>query len=534
MKNMKLLLMGVALSFEMSTTVFASTSCDDEQEEYTLAYQLGIALERQKGGVKFDAPLSEQWHGFFNQAVRRVSTFLKDDSVVTGERKEELHEMLDCVNTLGQKKFEAGEMDTHWYLFLNRMMGEILTVVQSDEEGDDADDSNFGGLSYESLEEFAECVEQFSDIMFVRKNHLNAIRQFYGGVYDTGFTNGVSNDPEPWRLKGDNEKVIEVPYSTFEYAFPLLMDCFHLPYIGTAEQVLFPITGLNEAMSHRIALSGFPTEPTAYDGGQYPASARRFGNHDLVDHAESLFAPSAGLLQIKSFNPIHDPLLKIMHPLLQRIQKHANENERLQAEIAFFYGFHEQGVIGFFRSNEITAKAYFDALGTASKTQNITFKEDAFSFPLKSKYAFYKATLLTGDLDIERLAGERPLDDTLFSLNEYEDEVMTLLDDSKTYREAVENDRLAILRDGGDVKPSQFCLYQNVIEFPGVESYATNKNILYDYYGLILEMGLEVPDFWRDVKKNPLDQDSFPHEAVQDYLNNDIAPILLKIQRASR
>ncbi|NCP62669.1 MAG: hypothetical protein GW748_05085 [Alphaproteobacteria bacterium] len=488
-----------------SNVVFASAF---DEREYSLDHQLRVAVERQKAGVAFDAPLSQEWQGFFNQAVGRVSKALTDDPVITGARKVELHEMLTRVNNFGQEKFKAGEMDTHWYLFLHRLMGEVLTVVHDAVEGENLD---FSSLSYDSLLQFDGVVENFESELFLRRHHLRALRDRFAAdmcrrsrMYDRDGAIGGKGDYLFSRTEGE---ALKFTFGKFDRSPSLYMDVFFLPYIGTPDQVIFPISGINEAMTHRIALLGFPTEPTAYDGGLKRASARSFGDHDLR-HAKSLFLSSTIAQDLERLELKNDPLLQILRPLWSLIQDCKDENEKKKAEIAFFFGFHEGGYENeYYQDQYPNVTDFFKDLRQRVVGEEVYFYPNAFVYSQDSKIAFYRENLLEEKgIEIELLAGSRPLDDSLFTITPFGNEVIELPPELREHFHGLD---------------SWHCLG---------EDYRQSRNVLYDYYQMILEMKLDLPDFWRTADGKAFNKENFPHKAVQDYLNKEIAPVLLKIQ----
>jgi len=104
------------------------------------------------------------------------------------------------------------------------------------------------------------------------------------------------------------------------------------------------------------------------------------------------------------------------------------------------------------------------------------------------------------------LAGSRPLDDSLFTITPFGNEVIELPPELREHFHGLD---------------SWHCLG---------EDYRQSRNVLYDYYQMILEMKLDLPDFWRTADGKAFNKENFPHKAVQDYLNKEIAPVLLKIQ----
>lgn len=137
--------------------------------------QCSVAFRRQEVGTPFDAPMlaEDSWGDFFTQGVRRVQNVLDSRQEILNDRKDKLSLMLHQVSSMGDELFAEKKMDTHWYFFLHRLMGEILTRSYEEPslpfvhlESDFRDPTDFDGL-----------VDTFEVQRMLRREHLTEARE---------------------------------------------------------------------------------------------------------------------------------------------------------------------------------------------------------------------------------------------------------------------------------------------------------------------------------------------------------------------
>ncbi|NRA90526.1 MAG: hypothetical protein HRU43_05300 [Simkaniaceae bacterium] len=526
MRNRLSLLFSFFLSF--SSVSFASGTITAES---TFEDQLAVALKRQQAGVPFDAPLEiqEGWQDFFNQAVSRVRAVLEEDDQVEGARKTELYRMLDLVNTKGGDLFGVGEMDTHWYLFLHRLMGEVLSEVHN---AQGAEERFFGisRFSFQSPKEFVELVEGFATEVFLRKEHLETVRSYL----EAQFREATQEDGSVYLHNSPPLKWADAEYS-FELcadSLVLNMDCFYLPHIGPSKEILFPIELMNAAMAHRICLGGIPTAITDFDSTKR-AVASAFLNHDLLGHG-ILFSRLAE--PVLHFDPVKDPYVSAVHPLWQAIDGHQNTQEKRMAHLGFFEGIHEvayePNAALFFSFGVDTNR--FDNLKGYLKTGLPT--QDPSSFcPMDSKDEFLRAYWSTKNIIIEDFVEEfdwdkSPLLPDLAEVYEHipfrNSETCVVFTPSEDSREicrtlAVEQKYAFYYHEATNTAIGGF----NV-------SIILSKMGAYSNYQMLIEHGVDLPDHLKAEDGAFFTLETLPGNRVAEYFRDVVYPTLLTVQQS--
>lgn len=126
MNRLNILLISLFSITSLSSPTHATQATTDD---ISFTEQCSVAFKRQEARTPFDAPMlaEDGWETFFTQGIRRVQNILDSRQEILNDRKDKLSLMLHQVSSMGDELFAEKKMDTHWYFFLHRLMGEILT-----------------------------------------------------------------------------------------------------------------------------------------------------------------------------------------------------------------------------------------------------------------------------------------------------------------------------------------------------------------------------------------------------------------------
>ncbi len=511
-------------------SIFASST-----EEFTYEYQLNVALKRQQAGVLFDAPLetSEGWQQFFDQGVRRVETVLETDTLVEEDQKTELHTMLELVAAKGENLFTTGEMDTHWYAFLHRLMGEVLSRVQAKQEGvyedlfyhsypnpdkkEEYEEKEEGEIVYYArAKNFSILVKTFEKTLFLRKNHLKEVRVFLCSKQELEDKSSVHYNFSI----GDSPFEETAYFLLMKTSFPIIQDCFYLPFIGSQEEVLFPVPLMNRATTHRICSVGYPTVPTAFDGGLL-STATKFGNHDLIDHG-IIFRALPGTL-IMQLNVEEDPLLQVIHPLLEKIEDHPNKSERGALQAGFFRATHEFDWRFLLRPT-LGTRPFTDAVNPNRWKEEIQGKQTSLYYPLtlpmENEFSFFQEHFRRFDVEVTG-----PFDPTNFTYELSKPE-------NPIYYFSVEPKSFAAAEDLSKKKSFVSFDQENHVISTKKFNYARYKTVLWDQYQMLIDLGVDLPSSLKTEDGDFFTEDTLNRTLVAKYFQEVIYPLLLKVAQS--